>query len=876
MRRIIFLLLLISGIAQAQVRQTGGISFTPQWNFKISGSDTTWQFGNTLMSPQQFPYLLTKWQSDQRYAPIGGTGTTTYSLTNGFGITAFTFNGASPSIVKADTTTLRTVTSSINSSYSVYNKRLDKGTSISTSWATPNATVNSALFINSTGQPFELGNISWNPTAGSTEMYGDFRFMSPNVVVQTPIGANTDSVTVKLGSTRKLGAVPISNFALNADALHKTGNETVTSGIKTFGTGTTLAIANGASLGFTKTDMRYNTTANYWLLDTKGGHMHFLTNGNNVIAMQDSFSTRAMGIGSLGANFKATVTGNVGTIVLRTDSTGTLGAKTAYNIDLPRATGRILLETNTATVTNKTLGSGTKILNNIATPNASTNYALFLNPAGEPITNNAINYDPGLARTELLGDIALQSVTNSLLKTNGANDIVAAVAGTDYAAPTGEAGYIQNRTSQQTSANFNIDGTAVIGSTLRVNGNIGIGNAPQTNAVVRLTLPITGNAQSEGFAIAPVVQSGVTTRANGFSTSLGTQATAFTLGILSDFVAGARILGAGSTVNNHYGFEVMPSFATGAVLTTAFNGGIAASAGAYNFYASGTANNYMNGTLMIGSTTPTTGAEKLQVQGYTNISKMFIGTVGTDSIMVHGSDGKLKVVAPNSFGAGTVTSFSKTDGYGITSSVANSTTTPNHTVAVDTTNIVSKAYFNSRVGTVMDARYGKLALTNVWASAQTFSKAFVVGDNFDVVFGGGTYFRKSTDTYGVTIYQNSLGAPSQDRYLQLPYNKDGTFALTGETDNTLSKTANYTIVAGDWVTGKNSTLDLEVDCTGGAVTITMPSASAMQGKTVYITKIDASVNGVTINTIGYGGGNTLIAQGNSRTFKSNGTVISNR
>ena len=44
---------------------------------------------------------------------------------------------------------------------------------------------------------------------------------------------------------------------------------------------------------------------------------------------------------------------------------------------------------------------------------------------------------------------------------------------------------------------------------------------------------------------------------------------------------------------------------------------------------------------------------------------------------------------------GTVSSFSKVDGIGITSSVANSTTTPVHTIAVDTTAIVTKANSNT-------------------------------------------------------------------------------------------------------------------------------------------------------------------------------------
>jgi len=77
MRRIILLLLLLPIFSFSQTRQTGGISFTPQWNYKISGSDTTWQFGNTLIN--QFPYFLTRWQSDQRYALKSGSGYIPYT-----------------------------------------------------------------------------------------------------------------------------------------------------------------------------------------------------------------------------------------------------------------------------------------------------------------------------------------------------------------------------------------------------------------------------------------------------------------------------------------------------------------------------------------------------------------------------------------------------------------------------------------------------------------------------------------------------------------------------------------------------------------------------------------------------------------------------
>lgn len=48
-------------------------------------------------------------------------------------------------------------------------------------------------------------------------------------------------------------------------------------------------------------------------------------------------------------------------------------------------------------------------------------------------------------------------------------------------------------------------------------------------------------------------------------------------------------------------------------------------------------------------------------------------------------------------GTGTVTSFGKVDGYGITSSVANPTTTPVHTISVDSTVIASKQYVDTLI-----------------------------------------------------------------------------------------------------------------------------------------------------------------------------------
>lgn len=88
-------------------------------------------------------------------------------------------------------------------------------------------------------------------------------------------------------------------------------------------------------------------------------------------------------------------------------------------------------------------------------------------------------------------------------------------------------------------------------------------------------------------------------------------------------------------------------------------------------------------------------------------------------------------------------------------------------------------------------------------------------------------------------------------------------------DNVLSKTANYTIVSGDFAVGKKATLDLYIDATAGNVTITLPSAVTFKGYTIYVTKTDVGVNIVTINTVS--GLNTLVSQYQERQFNSDGT-----
>ena len=84
----------------------------------------------------------------------------------------------------------------------------------------------------------------------------------------------------------------------------------------------------------------------------------------------------------------------------------------------------------------------------------------------------------------------------------------------------------------------------------------------------------------------------------------------------------------------------------------------------------------------------------------------------------------------------------------------------------------------------------------------------------------------------------------------------------------VTKTAAYTV--------EESVGHVRVDCTGGAITITLPLALTRDGRRITITKVDASANAVTIaisgsDTINGAASITLPAQYNSVTLISNGS-----
>jgi hypothetical protein len=135
-------------------------------------------------------------------------------------------------------------------------------------------------------------------------------------------------------------------------------------------------------------------------------------------------------------------------------------------------------------------------------------------------------------------------------------------------------------------------------------GSLGIGTTNLTNTTLRVSKNITGSNISLGIFQSGVVQSDVTSIAYSFYSAMSTAASSFTAANLLHYSATQGTIGAGSTVNLQTGFYV-DSTLIGAGINYGFRGQIPSGTNRWNIYMDGTANNYLAGSLGIGTTTLT-------------------------------------------------------------------------------------------------------------------------------------------------------------------------------------------------------------------------------------------------------------------------------
>ena len=149
-------------------------------------------------------------------------------------------------------------------------------------------------------------------------------------------------------------------------------------------------------------------------------------------------------------------------------------------------------------------------------------------------------------------------------------------------------------------------------------GNVGIGGTT-TNANVYNAKQISGAVNAYGFRLVAEGASSVTNVLYGYGSALSTNASAYTLTSSIHFAALGTTIGSGSTVTNQYGFWADAGL-TGATNNYGFYSNIASGTGRYNFYAAGSADNYMAGSLGIARTNPSVELEVGDGNGTRRIS----------------------------------------------------------------------------------------------------------------------------------------------------------------------------------------------------------------------------------------------------------------
>ena len=211
---------------------------------------------------------------------------------------------------------------------------------------------------------------------------------------------------------------------------------------------------------------------------------------------------------------------------------------------------------------------------------------------------------------------------------------------------TNQFGYFVNSTLIGGSSNFGFYGDIPSGTNrwnLYMNGTannymagaLGIGSTSVGSGInLNMAKTMTGATAQWNIYNQSQVQSDVTGNADYFRTNATTQAATFTLPSLVHYRAFQGTFGAGSTVTNQYGF-IVTSNLIGATNNYGFFGDIASGTNRWNLYMNGTANNYMAGSLGIGTTNLT---DKLCIVGNVNISRsaltsqVYIGLGTTGSV----------------------------------------------------------------------------------------------------------------------------------------------------------------------------------------------------------------------------------------------------
>ena len=217
------------------------------------------------------------------------------------------------------------------------------------------------------------------------------------------------------------------------------------------------------------------------------------------------------------------------------------------------------------------------------------------------VTNHALIFYSNVGTQATTFTLSTLSHFNAQQSTFGAGSTVSIqqgfVAGATLISGTTNYGFRGQIPAATGRFNLYMDGTA----NNYMAGSLGIGALPVAGFSLYVAKQMTGGVQAYGVQNSGTIQSDVTSQASYFESSSNTQATTFTLPNLRHFHATQGTIGAGSTITTQSGFQAGSSL-IGATNNYGFRGSLASATGSWNLYMDGTANNYMVGSLGIGTT----------------------------------------------------------------------------------------------------------------------------------------------------------------------------------------------------------------------------------------------------------------------------------
>jgi hypothetical protein len=262
---------------------------------------------------------------------------------------------------------------------------------------------------------------------------------------------------------------------------------------------------------------------------------------------------------------------------------------------------------------------------------AGTNGTMAVTPAGLQATINALPAAPvqatvstvGITRYATVAESTAGTLSTAAVTPNGLEARVAAIpvgstsaVGLVELATNAEAitGTDTMRVISAAAMQAKLDtlglSTSPTFTDVNITHRLGIISAWASNIALRVTGALaSGNTAEYGAAIQPTFNSSVTANGYGLRIDLYTQAAAFTLAAMTGLSVGSPTLGAGSTIGAYTAIDMLGDTVSGT--SYGLRGQLAAGTNRWNLYLDGTANNYVNGSLGIGTTTFGTSAGRV-------------------------------------------------------------------------------------------------------------------------------------------------------------------------------------------------------------------------------------------------------------------------